>query len=166
MTAHCIGDAPLYSGRSDACTFTHPRRGISMMLFGSNCPNATTTNISAPYALNFSTNSSSLAFSGCKTSIPSFTASSFTGENTSSLLLPFGLSGCVTTATTSCPASTKALSVPTAKSGVPINITFTIPHPPFQYQEAFLQPYQHTLLHQDGLFHEEDILQEGLHPQL
>ena len=69
-------------------------------------------------------------------------------------------------ATTSCPASTKALSVPTAKSGVPINITFTIPHPPFQYQEAFLQPYQHTLLHQDGLFHEEDILQEGLHPQL
>ena len=51
-------------------------------------------------------------------------------------------------------------------NGVPINITFTIPHPPFQYQEAFLQPYQHTLLHQDGLFHEEDILQEGLHPQL
>ena len=165
ITAHCIGDAPLYSGSNDACTFTHPKRGISIILFGSSCPKATTTNISALYVLSFSINSSFLAFSGCSTSIPSFTASCLTGENTSSLLLPFGLSGCVTTAATSCPASTSALSVPTAKSGVPINITFTILHPPFQYQAAFPQPYQHTLFHQDDLSHGADILQEVLHLQ-
>jgi hypothetical protein len=37
--------------------------------------------------------------------------------------LPFGLSGCVTTAATSCPAASTASSVPTEKSGVPIKIT-------------------------------------------
>ena len=38
-------------------------------------------------------------------------------------------------------------------------------HPPFQYQAAFPQPYQHTLFHQDDLSHGADILQEVLHLQ-
>ena len=100
-----------------------PNFGILIILAGNICPNATTTITSALYVLNSSTNASSLALSGCKTVIPCATASSLTGEKTSDLLLPFGLSGCVTTAATSCPASIIALSVPTAKSGVPINTT-------------------------------------------
>ena len=43
--------------------------------------------------LNSSTNASSLALSGCNTVIPCATASSLTGEKTSDLLLPLGLSG-------------------------------------------------------------------------
>ena len=64
ITAHWIGEAPLYLGSSEACTLIHPRRGISIILLGNSCPNATTTNTSALYFLNSSTNASSLALSG------------------------------------------------------------------------------------------------------
>ena len=41
-TAHCIGAAPLYSGRSDPCTFTQPYFGISNSSCGRIFPYATT----------------------------------------------------------------------------------------------------------------------------
>lgn len=54
------------------------------------------------------------------------TAHSFTGVYFNALLLPTALSGCETTSTTSCPAFIISSNVPTAKSGVPINITLMI----------------------------------------
>ena len=47
-------------------------------------------------------------------------ASSFTGVGRRVFPLPFGLSGCVTTAVTSYPFFTRAARGGTAKSGVPI----------------------------------------------
>ena len=123
-TAYCIGDAPLYFGKSDAWILTQPYFGISRISFDKICPKAATTKISAPYVLSSSTASGALILAGCKTVSPCARAHSLTGENCTFRSRPFCLSGCVTTAKTSCPASISASSAPTAKSGVPIKIIF------------------------------------------
>ena len=124
MMTHCKGAAPRYIGRSDACTFMQPYLGSVNTLTGRSCPNATTTITSGLIFFSSSRNSSFfLIFSGWYTGIPCANASALTGVIRSSFPLPFGLSGCVTTAATSCPAEISSFKVPTAKSGVPIKTT-------------------------------------------
>ena len=114
------GAAPRYLGSRDAWILIHPNLGISRMLFGMICPNAATMMMSGARFFSSSTNSGSLTFTGCSTGIPCFSASSFTGVGIIVLPLPFGLSGCVITASTSYPFSASATRGATAKSGVPI----------------------------------------------
>src|SRR5205085_1386996 len=64
--------------------------------------------------------SSVLIFVGCCTVRPCASANSLTGGTCKCLPRPAGLSGCVHTATTSCPSSRQRLSVGTAESGVPM----------------------------------------------
>ena len=120
ITACWIGAAPRYLGSRDAWILIHPNLGISRMLFGMICPNAATMMMSGARFFSSSTNSGSLTFTGCSTGIPCFSASSFTGVGIIVLPLPFGLSGCVITASTSYPFSASATRGATAKSGVPI----------------------------------------------
>ena len=120
ITACWIGAAPRYLGSRDAWILIHPNLGISRMLFGMICPNAATMMMSGARFFSSSTNSGSLTFTGCSTGIPCFSASSFTGVGIIVLPLPFGLSGCVITASTSYPFSASAARGATAKSGVPI----------------------------------------------
>ena len=126
ITAHWIGAAPLYFGRSEACTLIQPYRGISRILFDRICPKATTIIISALNFLRYSILAVSLILTGWNTSIPCESAHSLTGVYCIVLPRPFGLSGCVTTSATSCPASIIASSVPTEKSGVPMKITLIL----------------------------------------
>jgi hypothetical protein len=68
--------------------------------------------------------SSPRGFSGCRTGIPSSRAIAFIGEGTSvERERPCGLSGCVTTATTSNPSPISARSGGVANSGVPQKTT-------------------------------------------
>ena len=64
--------------------------------------------------------SSFLIFGGWCTVSPCESAYSFTGGAFRRFPRPAGLSGCVHTATTSCPASTHFFKVGTADSGVPM----------------------------------------------
>src|SRR6185437_8701612 len=64
-------------------------------------------------------NSPVLIFAGCHTGMPCACAQSFTGGAASSLPRPLGLSGWVTTATSS-PSVLAASTSGTAKSGVPM----------------------------------------------
>ena len=122
IIARCMGAAPRYFGRSEPCTLIQPYSGIFKISSGSICPKAVTAISSALYFRSSSTNSGAFTRSGCKTARPCASAYSFTGENASFLPLPFGLSGCVITASTSC-SRRRASSEATAKSGVPIKIT-------------------------------------------
>ena len=120
ITACWIGAAPRYFGSKDAWILIHPNFGISRILFGIICPKAATTMISGAISASFSTNSGSRTFTGCRTGMSCFSASSFTGVGIMVLPLPLGLSGCVITASTSYPFFTSAARGATAKSGVPI----------------------------------------------
>ena len=141
IMTHWSGAAPRYIGRSDACTFTHPYLGSVSTLTGRSCPNATTTITSGASFLSSSRNSSFfLTLSGWNTGISCFTASALTGVIRNSFPLPLGLSGCVTTAATSCPASNSALRVPTAKPGVPIKTTLIYSSSTFCISYSFCCP--------------------------
>ena len=74
-----------------------------------------------------STDAASLMLAGCIIANPIFIAASFTGDGQGVLLLPFGLSGCVITATMLCFDVANDLRQGTANAGVPINTTFIIP---------------------------------------
>jgi hypothetical protein len=63
---------------------------------------------------------------GCRIFNPSACAFSFTGEGHGVLLLPLGLSGCVTTAAILCVDVANEHKLGTANSGVPIKTTFII----------------------------------------
>lgn len=94
---------------------------------------------------------------GWNTGMPCFTAHSFTGGNCNCPLLPFALSGWVTTAVISCPCAIKASRAPTAKSGVPINticiayllpgILILLPHPHRSCPAEDLPPSPHRDVH-------------------
>ena len=127
MTAHWMGAAPRYMGSKEAWTLIHPYFGSSKISFGMICPKATTTTTSGFNSLSFSSHWASRIFTGWYTGIPAARAVSFTGGICMAFPRPFGLSGWENTACTLYrPASIKACSVPTAKSGVPINTTFLI----------------------------------------
>ena len=64
ITAHCIGAAPRYFGKSDACTLIHPYWPISSISFGRICPKAITTITSISSFFSSSINSGSLTFTG------------------------------------------------------------------------------------------------------
>ena len=103
-----------------------PYFGICKISSDKICPNAATTKISASYCANSATASGFLILAGVKTGILCLSAHAFTGEGINLSLLPFALSGCVTTAVTSYPAAISASKGPTAKSGVPIYTTFIV----------------------------------------
>ena len=156
MTAHWIGAAPRYFGSRDACTLMHPYFGRSRILFGRICPKAATMMISGANFFKYSTLASSRIFTGWNTSSPWETAHSFTGGNCMVFPRPFGLSGCVTTSITSCPASMIFSNVFTAKSGVPIKITFHIiplPAPHNSHHEVRLLLFLYTYVHPDDPVH-------------
>ena len=121
IIAHGIGAAPLYFGSSEACRLTQPRRGSVRISGGSIFPYATTTISSGLTSCSLPTNEGSLIFAGCMTFSPAAAENSFTGGGESLWLLPFRLSGCVTTAASSCPALRSASSDGTANEGVPKN---------------------------------------------
>src|ERR1035437_899991 len=84
------------------------------------CPYATTTEMSGASACSAASNSGPRGRSGWSTGIDSASAMVFTGEGSSvDLERPRGLSGRVTTATTSCPSPTSASRGGVANSGVP-----------------------------------------------
>ena len=123
--AHCIGAAPRHLGRSEACTLMQPYFGNASISSDKICPNATTTITSQGMSLRIFINSGSFTRCGVYTGMSCDTASSFTGVKTSFPLRPLALSGCVITAVTSCSgASISPCRTGTAKSGVPIKITF------------------------------------------
>src|SRR5687767_14681033 len=122
-----IGAAPLSAGSSEAWMFSVPSRGKSITDLGSMCPYATTTFTSGVSARSCARNSSPLGFSGWSTGRPSATATVFTADaRTAERERPTGLSGCVTTATTSNPSPISARSGAVANSGVPQKSTRTL----------------------------------------
>ncbi len=122
ITAQFIGAAPRYCGNRAAWTLNVPKRGMAHTISGS-ILNATTTCRSALNSASRPTKSGSFIFTGWSTGMEWARAYCFTADGWSlSWCLPTGLSGCVTTATTLYPPSTSRLSVPTANSGVPMNI--------------------------------------------
>ena len=94
--------------------FRLPQGGISRISWERICPKAATIYTSAGYPRSSSMASRRLMRLGCSTGMPFSRAQNFTGEGTSSLLRPFGLSGWVTTAVTSCPAPIRALKATAA----------------------------------------------------
>ena len=163
MIAQLIGAAPLYFGKSDAWIFTQPYFGISRISLDNICPKAATTKISACSCLNLSTHSGVLIFWGCHIVSPCLSAHSFTGGNCICPLLPLGLSGCVTTAAISCPASINASRAPTEKSGVPINTILKIIPPLLpnrHYPSIRLLPSPHINVRQDDRSHDKMLLPE------
>ena len=117
-TAHVMGAAPRYFGRSDAWTFTHPRRGPSSTSRGRMRPYATTSATSACCARTHAPNSPVLSFVGCTTGKPELRARTFTAGGVSVRPRPAGLSGWQTTPTTSAIACS-ASSDGTANAGEP-----------------------------------------------
>ena len=97
IIAWCIGAAPLYLGRSDACKFTAPIEGIWNRIFG-NFLNATIIKISGLISFIFSMKLISLKETGWNIGNPIFWASIFIAEEVNALPLPEGLSGAVITA--------------------------------------------------------------------
>src|SRR3989304_1746429 len=91
-----------------------------------NCPKATTTIQSGERYRSCFTTASSLILTGCIICNPNSRAASFTGEGQGVLLLPLGLSGCVTTAIILCVDVAKERKLGTANSGVPIKTTFIV----------------------------------------
>jgi len=118
ISAHAIGAAPRYLGRSEAWTLMDPRAGMSRTAVGRIWPKATTTATSARTPRSGSSHRGSRSRSGWSTGTPAATARSFTGGGATCRPRPAGRSGCVTTATTSWEASS-ASSVGSAKRGVP-----------------------------------------------
>ena len=130
-TALCMGAAPLYLGRRDACTFTAAILGISKISFDIICPNAATTKKSGDSNFIFSIKPLSLLIiSGSYTSIPRSEAHLLTAVGI--LLLRLTASFCVMQNGISTPALWSASKDGTAKSGLPMNTTF-IPRRPFLY---------------------------------
>ena len=143
MTDHWIGAAPRQRGSSEPCTLMHPRGGMSSTARGSSLPYATTMTASGASARSRSCSSSFFSVAGWQTGMPRASASSLTGGAVSTCLRPCGLSGWVYTAHTSCPASSNARRLGTAKSGVPIN-TSLIPARPLPRLRAAAPRCPHT----------------------
>src|SRR5437588_152630 len=87
------------------------------------CPYATTASAFGSNTERASANPSSLGEAGCRMGRPCSSARSFTGDALTPRPLPRGLSGCVTTAATSCGDSSNARRAGTATSGVPMKTT-------------------------------------------
>ena len=124
-----MGAAPRNAGRSEACRFTEPMGGTLRISRDRIWPYATTTDRSAPRAVISSTKPSERADSGSRILKLWSSASSLTADARSSLPLPAGRSGWVTTPTISCPSSPSARREGTAKAGVPQKRILT-PSPP------------------------------------
>ena len=103
-----------------------PSCGRSMTSVGRMCPYATTTEMSGASARSCAMNSSPRGRSGWNTGSDSSSAICLTGGASSfERERPTGLSGCVTTPTTSKPSPISARSGGTANSGVPQKSTRT-----------------------------------------
>ena len=96
-----IGAAPRQRGSSEACKFRHAIFGASSTAFGKICPYAITTITSGLSATISATASGARIRTGCSTGTPYCSASTLIFGAVSSSLRPTGLSGCVTSATTS-----------------------------------------------------------------
>src|SRR3954468_16978796 len=103
-----------------------PFAGRSMIFCGRMWPYATTTDMSGLSAFNVSNSSGSRAFLGWNTGSSSSIAICLMGEWIISRERPCGLSGCVTTPTTSKPSPRSARSGGVANSGVPQKRTRTL----------------------------------------
>ena len=125
ITDHWIGAAPRYLGKSEAWTLIHPYFAASSTRLGKILPYATTTIISAFISSICLIISLSLSELGWKTSILCSLAHFFTAGGVKICFLPTGLSGWEKTAITLC-FSINFSKQGTAKSGVPIKITFII----------------------------------------
>ena len=103
-----------------------PSGGRSITAFGRMCPYATTTLMSGASAATSRRNSSPRGLPGWSTGMPSASATCFTGDGCNvDRDRPTGLSGCVTTPTTSKPSPMSARKGAVANSGVPQNSTRT-----------------------------------------
>ena len=120
--AHCMGDAPRYLGKREACTLSTPRGNRERNFSERICPNAAVTPRSGASAA-ISPSPSRETFSYCSTGMPSSAALTLRGDGRSAYPLPTGLSGPVTAATTLCSAA-RFESTSAEKSGVPINTIF------------------------------------------
>src|SRR5882762_8514395 len=104
-------------------------------------PYATTTPTSGTRARRRARNAGSLGRSGCSTGTSSAPAAVLTGVGTAvERERPWGLSGCVTTATTSNPSPSKAWREGTANSGVPKKTTRTQSSPAGSGVTSFTYP--------------------------
>ena len=124
ITAHWIGAAPLYLGKSEACTLTQPNLGSSRISLLRIWPNAATTIMSGASSRRRATASGRLTLTGENTGIPHLSAHSCTGVLITPRPRPLGLSGCVTARLTSQPFLIIVSSTSAARSGVPINTIF------------------------------------------
>src|SRR5579863_3535481 len=125
-TAHWIGAAPRYFGKSDPWRLMQPKCGSASIHGGMILPYATTTIASGAIASNWDRNSGLLRIlSGCVTCRPKARAACFTGVGSTICLRPTGLSGCETTSAISCSAACNACKVGTANCGVPQKTSFT-----------------------------------------
>ena len=125
IIAWCIGAPPLYLGSNDAWTLIAPNLGALSKDSGNSWPNAAVTIKSDSKESNDSNSWESLSFSGWYTGIWCFVATLFTGGGVITFLRPTGLSGCVTTAITSCSAINIS-KIFVEKSGVPIKMILLI----------------------------------------
>jgi len=100
MTAQLMGAAPRYFGNNDACKFIVPNGGMVKTDTG-NIRNATTTKRSADSSFSSAMKAWSARFVGVKMGIPQLSAVRFTGVALSFCPRPTGLSGPVTTPTSS-----------------------------------------------------------------
>ena len=125
--ARWIGAAPRYFGKSDECRFMQNCVGILRKVALKICPNATTIITSGRFCFNDSINSGSLTVFGCSMGRSESNAYCLIGETRSFCLRPFGLSGCVMTASIECEDWCRDFRVGSANSGVPIKIMFLHP---------------------------------------
>src|SRR2546422_498001 len=118
-----------------------PRRGRPSRSGLRTWPYATTTPTSGTRARRRARNAGSLGRSGCSTGTSSASAAVLTGVGTTvERERPWGLSGCVTTATTSNPSPSKAWREGTANSGVPKKTTRTQSSPAGSGVTSFTYP--------------------------
>ena len=122
--AECIGEAPLYFGSREECTFIIPYFGISIISLGIILPYATTTIKSGLTSFILLITSSSFILFGCIISISLSRPNCLTGEYIILFPLAFRLSSFVKISFKSVFLYTVS-RLGIANSGVPINIVFT-----------------------------------------
>ena len=122
--AECIGDAPLYFGSREECTFIIPYFGISIISLGIILPYATTTIKSGFISFILLITSSSFILFGCIISMLLSSPNCLTGEYIILFPLAFRLSSFVKISFKSVFLYTVS-RLGIANSGVPINIVFT-----------------------------------------